>query len=62
MTVLAHIDALQNKHTSLESGIREEQSRPMPDFGAISDLKKRKLLIKQEIQALQALLPRRQHG
>lgn len=54
MTVLAHIDALTGKHANLEASIRAEQSRPMPDFAAISALKKRKLQVKQELNALGA--------
>lgn len=59
MTVSAHIDALHAKHTALEAALTEEQSRPMPDFGAISALKKRKLLIKEELRALSQQEPRR---
>lgn len=62
MTVLSHIDALNDKHSYLEAAIQAEQSRPMPDFTAISELKKRKLLLKQEIAALQSTLPKRQQA
>lgn len=54
MTVSAHIDALQEKHAQLENYIFDEQTRPMPDFSAISAMKKRKLRIKEELEALEA--------
>lgn len=62
MTVLAHIHALHEKHAQLETSIFDEQSRPMPDFAAISELKKRKLRIKEEIESLEATHPKRAHG
>ncbi|MHA6317917.1 YdcH family protein [Altererythrobacter sp. CAU 1778] len=45
----SHVSALQSKHAGLEARIREEQNRPMPDETQIQILKKRKLLIKQEL-------------
>lgn len=59
MTVSAHINALQQKHAHLEASITDEQSRPMPDFAAISALKKRKLLLKEDLETLEADVPRR---
>lgn len=59
MSVLGHIEALSEKHSQLESLIRAEQSRPLPDFSAISDLKKRKLQLKQELSGFDSTLPRR---
>lgn len=59
MTVSAHIDALHEKHANLEASILDEQSRPMPDFTAISALKKRKLFIKEELRALEQRVPKR---
>lgn len=59
MTVSAHIDALQKKHADLEAALAAEESRPMPDFTEISSLKKRKLLIKEELRALAQQQPKR---
>ena len=59
MTVSAHIDALHQKHANLETSLQEEQARPMPDYSAISALKKRKLLIKEELRALGQQEPKR---
>lgn len=38
--------ALQEKHANLERQIQEESNRPQPDVCLISDLKKRKLRIR----------------
>lgn len=62
MTVSAHIDALHDKHAHLEARIADEQSRPMPDFAAISALKKRKLLIKEELETLETQAPKRMNA
>ncbi len=45
----SHASALQLKHAGLERQLADEQSRPMPDLGAIQLLKKRKLRIKEEL-------------
>lgn len=62
MTVSAHLDALHEKHAHLETCIFDEQARPMPDFAAIAELKKRKLRLKEEIETLEASLQRRATG
>lgn len=62
MTVSAHINALHEKHAILENCITDEQSRPMPDFAAISKLKKRKLRLKEEMESFEDAQPRRAHG
>ena len=66
MNVSAHIDALHEKHAHLETSIVEEQSRPMPDFAMISEFKKRKLRVKEEIESFEhpqsKLHPKRAHG
>lgn len=59
MNVSAHIDALQEKHAHLETALEEERNRPMPDFATITELKKRKLLIKEELSALAHATPTR---
>lgn len=48
----AHYDALENKHTVLESRIADEEHRPQPNSGVIADLKKQKLKIKEEMTAI----------
>jgi len=52
MAVADHIEALKQKHAELETELEDENSRPMPDAGAIADLKRQKLAIKDEIARL----------
>ena len=52
MSTVDHIEALKAKHATLEHAIDEENSRPHPADDAICSLKKRKLLIKDEISRL----------
>jgi hypothetical protein len=46
------IASLKVKHAELEEAIELETRRPLPDAATISDLKKRKLLIKDRIAQL----------
>jgi hypothetical protein len=52
MATVDHIEALKMKHASLEQAIDQENTRPHPDDDAICSLKKRKLMIKDEIARL----------
>lgn len=45
----SHVTALQAKHYGLEQRLRDEMSRPAPDEALVSQLKKRKLRLKEEI-------------
>src|SRR6516225_1725654 len=47
------IEALKAKHAELERAIDEENSRPLPNRDAVSDLKRQKLRIKDEIFELE---------
>ena len=47
------IEALKAKHAELERAIDEENSRPLPNRDAVSDLKRQKLRIKDEIFSLE---------
>jgi len=49
------IEALKQKHAALERAIEEENSRPLPSDDVISDLKRQKLRIKDEIFQLERL-------
>jgi hypothetical protein len=49
------IEALKQKHAALERAIDEENSRPLPNNDVISDLKRQKLRIKDEIFQLERL-------
>ena len=52
MSVVSHIVHLQAKHSELENTLAQEMARPMPNFYIIRDMKKQKLLIKEEIARL----------
>ena len=46
-----HVQALESKHASVDSKLRQEMSRPSPDPVECSNLKRQKLAIKDEIVA-----------
>ena len=54
MSVAEHVEALRAKHTALKQAIAEEFGRPHPDDLRVSELKREKLRIKDEIAALQS--------
>jgi len=49
MSLESHILHLQAKHSELEEKLAVEMTRPNSDFYVIKDIKKQKLLIKEEI-------------
>ena len=53
MSLQDRIEALKAKHAELERAIDEENRRPLPNRDAISDLKRQKLRIKDEIFQLE---------
>ena len=52
MSTVDHIEALKTKHAILEHAIHQETTRPYPDEDALCSLKKRKLMIKDQIVRL----------
>jgi hypothetical protein len=48
----SHIQELSDKHHKLDEQIQNELHRPHPDDLMISELKKRKLRLKEEIERL----------
>ncbi|WP_174298655.1 DUF465 domain-containing protein [Sphingomonas bacterium] len=48
---MAHHSALQAKHAGLDRRIAEEEQRPLPDQTVLHDLKKKKLRLKEAINA-----------
>jgi hypothetical protein len=54
MALSAHLEQLNSKHASLEQEIQSEMRSPMPDNLRISELKKKKLQIKQELMVKQS--------
>ena len=47
------IETLRERHAALERAIDEESKHPFPNQDAISDLKRQKLRIKDQIYALE---------
>jgi hypothetical protein len=47
-----NIEKLKSDHAGLEQAIEEELGRPHPDDQHVSDLKRQKLRIKDELQRL----------
>lgn len=57
MSIQSHLYTLQAKHSEMEAAIAEAMLRPSPDFLAITELKKKKLAIKQEIERFAKATP-----
>jgi hypothetical protein len=53
MSPQERIEALRAQHAALESAIDEENRRPFPNQQTISDLKRQKLRIKDELFQLE---------
>jgi hypothetical protein len=53
MSVQDRIEALREKHAALERALDEEIHRPSPNHDAVTDLKRQKLRIKDEIFQLE---------
>jgi len=49
MSVTSHITSLEHKHQQLKEAIAQEMAHPLPDFMRITELKKQKLALKEEI-------------
>ena len=52
MTIQAHLAELQRKHRALEDEIAEAMTHPSTDDLKLAELKRRKLLVKDEIQRI----------
>ena len=53
MNLQARLESLRDRHASLETRILDEDHRPRPDLATLSELKVRKLRLKEEMQRLQ---------
>jgi hypothetical protein len=56
MSLYARLDALQQRHASLESRLFDEDHRPQPDTETIARLKIEKLQIKDEMERIRSTL------
>ena len=54
MSLHAHYETVQEKHSKLEARIQQEWIRPSPDLSTIQTLKKQKLLLKEEMERIRA--------
>jgi hypothetical protein len=52
MTVMSHLAELVQKHQALERSIEQEMARPYADAARVSDLKKKKLRLKETIERI----------
>ncbi|HVY17397.1 MAG TPA: YdcH family protein [Rhodopila sp.] len=55
MSLNTRIDALKERHASLETRISDEDNRPRPDTEALTRLKLEKLRLKDEMERLRTL-------
>ena len=56
MSYSTRLDALKQRHKSLESRIHDEDHRPRPDSDALMRLKLEKLHLKEEIEKVSTLI------
>ena len=56
MSYSTRLDALKQRHASLESRIQDEDHRPRPDSDALTRLKLQKLHLKEEMEKLGTLI------
>ncbi|MBX9824682.1 MAG: DUF465 domain-containing protein [Xanthobacteraceae bacterium] len=61
MTIQAHLAELERKHRALEDEIAEAMTHPSTDDLKIAELKRRKLLVKDEIQRIRINEPQSLH-
>ncbi|MGB3407263.1 MAG: DUF465 domain-containing protein [Jannaschia sp.] len=52
MSLTSHLSELRKKHETLSRQVETEQRNPATDSIALSEMKKRKLAIKQQIERL----------
>jgi len=56
MSLHARLDALKERHASLETRISDEDTRPQPDAETLARLKIEKLQIKDEMERIRTSL------
>ena len=54
MSLSSHLQELRKKHESLSEKVEEEQRNPGADHFQITELKKQKLRLKEQIERLQS--------
>ena len=61
MTIQAHLAELERKHRALDEELAEAIAHPSTDDFKIAELKRRKLLVKDEIQRIRITEPQSVH-
>lgn len=61
MTIQAHLAELERKHRALEDELAEAMTHPSTDDLKVAELKRRKLLVKDEIQRIRVTEPQSLH-
>jgi len=61
MTIQAHLAELERKHRALDNELAEAMNHPSTDDLKIAELKRRKLLVKDEIQRIRIEEPQSVH-
>ena len=61
MTIQAHLAELERKHRALEDELAEAMTHPSTDDLKVAELKRRKLLVKDEIQRIRVNEPQSLH-
>ena len=56
MNYSTRLEALKQRHASLETRIQDEDHRPRPDSGTLTRLKLEKLHLKEEIEKIGSLV------
>ncbi|MCW5680921.1 MAG: DUF465 domain-containing protein [Xanthobacteraceae bacterium] len=54
MSIQSHLTELQRKHQALEREIESERTHPSSDSLRLAELKRRKLVLKEEIERIRA--------
>ncbi|WP_431284015.1 YdcH family protein [Humitalea sp. 24SJ18S-53] len=52
MAIIARLRALEERHAALDRQIKSEDGRPQPDGGVLSQMKRDKLRLKEEMEKL----------
>ncbi|MBA8900129.1 MULTISPECIES: DUF465 domain-containing protein [unclassified Phyllobacterium] len=58
MAIESHLETLERKHGALEKEISEAQASPATDDLKITDMKRRKLMLKEQIEKLRSTATR----
>ncbi len=52
MSLLDRVESLKAKHAALDAAVDKEARRPAPNHAAVAELKRKKLVIKDELERI----------